>query len=140
MRLNGLDYSGYSNADLDQAYADAYAGFMANTGAAKLAYSQTMSDTGVEIESRLATPLGFLDSLMNNVVPAPVFPKFNAIQKELPQGFDPTQAATTSLADAASNVGTTITGAAKSVLSTGKWLGIGALAVVLLITVNKVRK
>lgn len=125
MILHGTDYSGYTNAQLDQTYADAYAGYKATTGAAQLVYSQTMSDVSVEILSRLQSPGSFAVSLWESFTGGAIFPQYNAIQQTMPGGFVASQAASSSVAQSASNLATQAGNVASSVLTTGSMVGIG---------------
>lgn len=125
MVLHGADYSGYSNAQLDQVYADAYAGYNATTGVAKLSYSQTVNDVAQEILNRLQTPGSFATSLWDSFTGGAIFPQYDAIQKTVPGGFVAGQIASSSVAQSASNLEAQAGNVASNVMGTGSMIGIG---------------
>lgn len=113
--LGTLDYSSYSDLELDNAYADAF-----SAGA-----SQEQAAAGIEIIARLATPTGAIRAALG----IEQFPRYAAIQRggTTTAAFDPVQVAQTAVETRAANVGAAI----KNV-GIGASMGLVALAILFL--------
>jgi hypothetical protein len=93
--LRAIDYSGMSDSELDTAYSNAMA----------RGDSQSAAGAGVEINDRLATATGFVQSLYSQP-----FPKFTAIQASgvTTAGFVSADVANQAVQTNAARVGATI--------------------------------
>lgn len=108
LRLQGIDYTSLSSSALDDAYA----------AADTAGDSQTRAAIGVVIIDRLATPLGFVDSLMTSVLGGGSFPQYDAIQTRV-GGFVGSSAATQAVSVSAGNLATQAGTAIKTIAGSG---------------------
>ena len=121
------DYSSFTNADLDQAYAANDDAMNAATGAQKIMFSQQRADMEQEILTRLASVTSFVFGAFGGIN----FPLYNSIQSKKAGGFVQSEAAQSAITTTVTNDVKAIQQTASDALSIfGKWTKIIALVVV----------